>query len=98
VPNRPCGLPVGNRRNGATVTDRQAGSAPAKALAPEQRHAALPGWSTDSFDCFLVVFVLADIAEDKSWTVVPGLPAVAVPTATGQEAKGIRFGESAAAR
>ena len=60
-----------NRRDGANVTDRQAGlEAGKKALTSDQRNAflaALLGWSMDSFDYFLVVFVLADIAKDKSF-------------------------------
>ncbi|MFD9889219.1 MFS transporter [Amycolatopsis sp. NPDC059027] len=39
-------------------------------LTPDQRNsflAALLGWSMDSFDYFLVVFVLADIAKDRSF-------------------------------
>lgn len=57
---------MGNRRNGAKVTDRPG----RKALTSDQRNAflaALLGWSMDSFDYFLVVFVLADIAKDKSF-------------------------------
>jgi len=41
-----------------------------KALTSDQRNAflaALLGWSMDSFDYFLVVFVLADIAKDRSF-------------------------------
>jgi SHS family lactate transporter-like MFS transporter len=41
-----------------------------KALTSDQRNAflaALLGWAMDAFDFFLVIFVLADIAKDKSF-------------------------------